>query len=81
MSIPRFLRSAFPGFEVVEMKEWILEGRIEVWLEAMTGRPWQCHRCGRELESELGLGTAQVDLFDLIDVWSSSPTNTSIEAA
>lgn len=46
MSIPRFLRSAFPGFEVIEVKEWLTEGgRIEIWLKAQAERPRLCHRC------------------------------------
>lgn len=50
MTIPRFLRSAFCGFEVIEVKEWLTDGRIEVWLDAKADRPWACHRCGTLLQ-------------------------------
>jgi transposase len=50
MSVPRFLRSAFPGFEVIEIKERLTEGRIEVWLQAKSERPWVCHRCDTQLQ-------------------------------
>jgi len=52
MSIPRFLRSAFPGFQVLEMKEWLREGRIDVFLEAKLERPRNCHRCVKPLEPQ-----------------------------
>lgn len=45
MSIPRFLSSAFPGFRVVELKEWLSEGRLEVQLRAEDDRAWRCSRC------------------------------------
>ncbi|NUN98504.1 MAG: ISL3 family transposase [Candidatus Omnitrophica bacterium] len=50
MSLPRFLASAFPGFEVIDLKEWLSEGRIEVHLRAQEDRPWRCHRCGEGLK-------------------------------
>ena len=52
MSIPRFLRSAFPGFEVIEMKEWLQQGRIELWLDGQPDRERKCHRCSEVLESQ-----------------------------
>jgi transposase len=45
MSLPRFLSSAFSGFEVVDFKEWLTEGRIDVYLRAHAERVWQCSRC------------------------------------
>jgi transposase len=49
MSVPRFLRSAFPGFEVIEVKEWLNEGVIEVFLESRAERVRRCHRCVESL--------------------------------
>lgn len=52
MSIPRFLRSAFNGFEVIEVKEWLTDGRIEVFLVGDPERARQCHRCSGPLEPQ-----------------------------
>jgi transposase len=52
MSIPRFLRSAFPGFEVIEIKEWLTDLRVEVYLDAKTDRCRQCVRCSHPLEPQ-----------------------------
>lgn len=52
MSIPRFLNSAFPHFQIIDMKEWLTEGRIEVYLDAQEGRPRCCHRCHAPLQPQ-----------------------------
>lgn len=53
--IPRFLRSAFIGFEVLDVKEWLTEGRIEVRLGRARGyRKFCCHRCGKNLGAYRG---------------------------
>lgn len=54
MSVPRFLRNAFEDFEPVDIKEWLSEGKIEVFLEAKEEKKLCCHRCGSELRAERG---------------------------
>lgn len=56
MSLPRFLRSCFQedGYEIQELKEFLKDGRIEVWLTRREDRPWVCHRCGEGLGHERG---------------------------
>lgn len=45
MSLPRFLRSAFPGHEIFEFKEALLDRKIGIWLRAREDHPAHCHRC------------------------------------
>jgi transposase len=52
--IPRFLRKAFKGFEVVDVKEWLSEGHIGVYLKADKGHALMCHRCGHRLGGQYG---------------------------
>jgi len=49
MSLPRFFSSAFKGFEVVDVKERLAEGRIDLHLRGREDRLWHCHRCGSPL--------------------------------
>lgn len=46
MSLPRFLTSVFTGFEIVDLKEFLSEGRLELHLSSKEDRPWNCSRCG-----------------------------------
>jgi len=52
MRIPRFLKTAFPNFEVIDLKEWIQDRRVEVFLEAQNERIQHCHRCGTVLHCQ-----------------------------
>lgn len=52
--IPRFLKKAFDGYEVLDVKEWLLEGRIEVFLKARDDRKRICSRCGQKLGVDRG---------------------------
>ena len=52
MTLPRFLKSAFPGFEVIEIKEFLKDGRIDVFLKARDERPTLCHRCHSPLAAQ-----------------------------
>ena len=54
MMIPRFLRSAFEGFEIIDLKEFLTEGRIELHLERKPKKNWLCHRCGAKLGVQRG---------------------------
>jgi transposase len=52
--IPRFFRTAFPGFEVLDVKEWLNDGRIELRLKARDTKGFFCHRCGHALAAQRG---------------------------
>jgi transposase len=54
MSIPRFLQKAFKGFKVQDVKEFLQEGRIEIYLSRQEDKEWCCHRCGERLHVERG---------------------------
>jgi len=54
MSIPRFLQKAFKGYEVIEVKEFIQDGLIEIYLNRREEKDWCCHRCGQWLSRERG---------------------------
>lgn len=56
MSLPRFLRSCFQedGYEIQELKEFLKDGSIEVWLTRREDRPWRCYRCGESLGHRRG---------------------------
>lgn len=54
MSLPRFLARAFPGYGIVELKEFLTEGRIEVWLEGQATEAPRCFRCGTPLQARRG---------------------------
>jgi transposase len=50
--VPRFLSAAVPGFSIVDVKEWLAEGRVEVYLErADESVEVCCYRC----QTKLGL--------------------------
>ena len=49
MGVPRFLKNAFTGYEIIEMKEFLKDGKIEIWLRATSEKDWKCMRCGEQL--------------------------------
>jgi transposase len=54
MSIPRFLKNAFKGYDVVDVKEFIQDGLIEIHLSRREDKDWCCYRCGELLSRERG---------------------------
>src|SRR5436309_2696475 len=53
--VPRFLSAVVPGFSVVDVKEWLKEGKIEVFLERADDAPEPCcYRCKTKLTVERG---------------------------
>lgn len=52
--IPHFLRKAFKGYKVVDVKEWLSDGKIDVYLEAKADRHRKCYRCQEPLEVDRG---------------------------
>jgi len=54
--IPRFLAAVVPGFSVIDVKEWLVEGRVEVYLARAEDAPEACcYRC----QSKLGSGSGK----------------------
>jgi transposase len=53
ISIPRFSNN-FEGFETVDFKEFLQEGRIEIHLKRSEEKKFLCHRCGGKLGAERG---------------------------
>ena len=54
MSIPRFLKNSFKGYEVLDVKEFLQQQTIEIHLGRLASKAWACHRCGNELQAERG---------------------------
>lgn len=55
MGLPRFVTAGFDGFRVLDFKEFLRDGVIEIWLEKDPEKAaWSCHRCGHELRARRG---------------------------
>ena len=54
--LPRFAKAYAEdsNFEVVDWKEYLLDGRIEIHLQRTPEKPWECHRCGHDLGAHRG---------------------------
>jgi transposase len=53
--VPRFLSLAVPGFSIVDVKEWLVEGKVEVYLErAENSLEPCCYRCQSKLGAVRG---------------------------
>lgn len=67
MRLPRFLSNCTPGFEVIDLKEWIKQKKIEIYLKKESGKRI-CHRCQNELESpcfgSFKLSVRHLDIFE-----------------
>ncbi len=50
MMLPRFLR--FENYKTTDVKEFLADGRVEVYLERDFEKGFQCHRCGQMLSSQ-----------------------------
>ena len=68
MSVPRFLRSAFPGYEILDLKEFLIEGRVEVHLGRDPEKPMLCHRCGAHLSAERGKYRCRVEGMSVMGI-------------
>lgn len=51
-SIPRFTH--FDGYETIDVKEYLKDGRIEIHLERKSERVLDCYRCGEPLKDVRG---------------------------
>jgi transposase len=55
MGLPRFLTAAVEGFDVVDVKEWLGDGKIEIYLERSEDRKdFLCYRCGTKMSKARG---------------------------
>lgn len=54
--LPRFLSVAVPGFRIIDVKEWIQDRKIEIFLEKdlEKSEPARCHHCGGALHTGRG---------------------------
>jgi transposase len=50
MKLPRFIKKLIPGYEVTDLKEWIKNGFIEVYLKPLSDE-MNCNRCESTLSS------------------------------
>lgn len=53
--LPRFLRERFRGYEILDFKEWLSDGKVEIILCAKDSKVKCCHRC----KGALGASTAK----------------------
>ncbi|PIK15966.1 ISL3 family transposase [Halobacteriovorax sp. JY17] len=51
MRLPRFISKITPGFEVIDIKEWISKGYIEIYLKNKEESPRTCNKCGHNLDN------------------------------
>ena len=51
MRLSRFISNITPGFEVIDLKEWISKGYIEIYLKNKEESPRLCSKCGDRLNS------------------------------
>ncbi len=63
MRLPRFLSKITPGFEVIELKEWISKGFIEIYLKRES-KERKCCRCNHLL-SAVKIGEHRVRIRSL----------------
>lgn len=50
MRLPRFLKKLIPGYEVIDLKEWLNKGFIEIYLKPES-EDMECQRCDTPLSS------------------------------
>lgn len=50
MRIPIFIKKRFKEYRILDFKEWITEGRVEILLESKQTKKMRCFRCGTKLE-------------------------------
>ncbi len=66
MRLPRFISKISPGFEVIDLKEWISKGFIEIYLKNKEESPRLCSKCGDQLNSaKVGEHKVKVRTLDI----------------
>lgn len=69
-NVPRFLRASAPGFKILDVKEWLASGRIELVLERDPEEPFCCHRCGGPLALERGKHRMRIEGMPILGLRS-----------
>jgi transposase len=67
MKLPRFLQKLIPGYEIIDLKEWLLKGYVEIYLSPKDDQ-MSCQRCGNHLQgyhSSHPLTLRHLPLFNL----------------
>jgi transposase len=55
MRLPRFLKKLIPGYQIIDLKEWINDGKIEIFLEKEDrNAQMSCSTCGTKLGARRG---------------------------
>jgi len=55
MRLPRFITKLLPGFEVIDVKEWLQKGHVEIIVKKESAdSPCLCSRCGHKLGASHG---------------------------
>ena len=55
MRLPRFIKKIIPGYEVIDMKEWLNKGVVEIYLKKENkNAPMKCSRCQSTLGRKRG---------------------------
>ena len=66
MRLPRFISKITPGFEVIDLKEWISKGYIEIYLKNKEETPRICCRCSNKLNTaKVGEHKVKVRTLDI----------------
>jgi len=69
MKLPRFLREAFRGYEVTDLKEWLTtKGFIEINIEAKKDKDFNCHRCLGPLSYERGKYPVRLEALPMMGI-------------
>lgn len=69
MKLPQFIRKLTPNYEVIDFKEWLRKGLIEIYLgKENKNNPIECHRCRQQLGAKRGsykIKVKHLPLFNL----------------
>lgn len=66
MRLPRFLNQ-WQGYEVVDVKEWIKDGKIDIYLtENEDAKEFKCHRCSSELGVSRGKHKMRLECMPIL---------------
>jgi len=66
MRLPRFISKITPGFKVIDLKEWISKGYIEILLKRNENSTRTCCRCSHTLDkAKVGEHTVRVRTLDI----------------
>lgn len=71
MRLPRFIKKIIPNFEVIDLKEWLSKGFIEIYIQKSTIETPRCHRCLNSMENAcVGKHRVRVRTMDILGLKS-----------